>query len=200
MKINSVSWIHTDDNLRKESSDIAQTGNTIELQAEFENYIEGASVDFNIYGIVDGAKKQLAKISTRCKNMAASAEWVVDISEYDANNPGLEFECEVRDKRSDRKPIETTMERSGGFCIYLRDQYDYLITNAQVKIIAGEIEVFSGIVADGILEIKELPESELSARLDINGRIFSQPVGFIYGAPPYIPQIITIDIDSKEQE
>ncbi len=61
VKITSVSWIHTDANLSKDSPAVARTEDTIELQAQFENYIEGAGVDFHIYGIVNGVSKQLTK-------------------------------------------------------------------------------------------------------------------------------------------
>lgn len=200
VKITSISWIHTDANLRKESPAIARTGDTIELQAQFENYIEGAGVDFHIYGIVNGVSKQLRKLATRCKNMAASTEWVVDISKCDLNSPGLEFECEARDQKSTRKEIETTTELLGGFCIYIFDMHFEIITNAHVSIFADSIEMFSGIVPDGVLELRDLPHSDIIAKIDINGQLFQQPVRLICSPPPYIPQNIIIDIDDKKQE
>jgi hypothetical protein len=38
--------------------------------------------------------------------MAATAEWVVDISKCDADDAGIEFDCEARDKKSQRSPIK----------------------------------------------------------------------------------------------
>lgn len=64
LKIISISWQHTDSALRKDSPNIAHNGDTIELQAKFENYVEGAGVDFFVYGNVNGTKKQLTKIHT----------------------------------------------------------------------------------------------------------------------------------------
>ncbi len=58
LKITSISWQHTDSGLRKESPDIVHNGDAIELQAQFENYIDGAGVDFFVYGNVNGTKKQ----------------------------------------------------------------------------------------------------------------------------------------------
>ncbi len=68
-----------------------------------------------MYGNVNGTKKQLTKVHTRCKNMAAEAEWVVDISKCDVDNPGLEFECEAGEKRSDIKQIPVKQKMS--FCL-----------------------------------------------------------------------------------
>lgn len=200
VKITSVSWIHSDANLRKKSPTITRTGDTIELQAQFENYIEGAGVDFHIYGIVNGVNKQLTKVATRCSNNTASAEWVVDFSKCDSNSPGLEFECKVRDQVSPRKTIEIQKGPYGGFCIYIRDEHSVIITNAHVSIFADSIEVFSGIVPDGVLEIKDLPHSDIIARIDINGQSFQQKVRLICCPPPYIPQIITADTDVDKQE
>jgi len=106
LKIVCISWQHTDSALRKESPDIAHIGDTIVLQSQFENYVEGAGVDFLVYGNINGKKQQLAKVHTRCKSMASSVEWVVDISKCDAVNPGIEFDCEARDKKSQRSPIK----------------------------------------------------------------------------------------------
>jgi hypothetical protein len=106
LKITGISWRHTDSTLRKDSPDIAHSGDTIELKAQFENYVEGAGVDFFVHGNVNGTKKQLAKVHTRCKSMAAAAEWVVDISKCDADAAGIEFDCEARDKKSRRSPIK----------------------------------------------------------------------------------------------
>ncbi len=105
LKITGISWQHTNSTLRKDAPDIAHSGDTIELQAHFENYVEGAGVDFFVYGNVNGAKNQLAKEHTRCKSMAATAEWVVDLSKCDTDNPGIEFDCEAWDKRSGLSPI-----------------------------------------------------------------------------------------------
>lgn len=200
VKITSVSWIHSDANLRKKSPTITRTGDTIELQAQFENYIEGAGVDFHIYGIVNGVNKQLTKVATRCSNNTASAEWVVDFSKCDSNSPGLEFECKVRDQVSPRKTIEIQKGPYGGFCIFIRDEHSVIITNAHVSIFADSIEVFSGIVPDGVLEIKDLPHSDIIAKIDINGQSFQQKVRLICCPPPYIPQIITADTDVDKQE
>jgi hypothetical protein len=112
LKITGISWQHTDSVLRKDSPDIAHSDDTIELQAQFENYVEGAGVDFFVYGNVNGTKKQLAKIHTRCKSMASTAEWVVDISKCDADKPGLEFDCEARDKKSGRSLITVEQKLS----------------------------------------------------------------------------------------
>ncbi len=200
VKITSVSWIHTDANLRKDSHAIARTGDIIELQAQFENYIEGAGVNFHIYGIINGVSKQLTKIATHCRNMAASAEWIVDISKCDVNSPGLEFDCEARDQRSPRKTIEIQKGHYSGFCIFISDEHSAIITNAHVSIFADSIEVFSGIVPDGVLEIKNLPHSDIIARIDINGQSFQQKIRLICCPPPYIPQIINIDTDANKQE
>ncbi len=200
VKITSVSWVHTDANLRNNSPAIARTGDTIELQAQFENYIEGAGVDFHIYGIVNGVSKQITKLATRCKNMAASAELVVDISKCDMNSPGLEFECEARDQKSPRKTIDVQNGPNGGFCIFIRDENSAIITNTHVSIFADSTEVFSGKVSDGVLEIKDLPHSDIIARIDINGQSFQQKVRLICCPPPYIPQIITIDTYANKQE
>lgn len=200
VKITSVSWIHTDTNLRKDSPALARTGDTIELQTQFENYIEGAGVDFHIYGIINGVNKQLTKVATRCSNNTASAEWVVDFSKCDSNSPGLEFECKVRDQVSPRKTIEIQKGPYGGFCIFIRDEHSVIITNAHVSIFADSIEVFSGIVPDGVLEIKDLPHSDIIAKIDINGQSFQQKVRLICCPPPYIPQIITADTDVDKQE
>lgn len=110
LKITGISWQHTDSTLRKDSTDIAHSGDTIELQAQFENYVEGAGVDFFVYGNVNDTKKQTAKVHTRCKNMAAVTDWVVDFSKCDTDNPGLEFDCEARDKKSGRVPIAVEQE------------------------------------------------------------------------------------------
>lgn len=113
LKITSISWQHTDTVLRKDSSDIAHSGDTVELQAQFENYVESAGVDFFVYGNVNGTNKQLAKVHSRCKSMTATAEWVIDISKCDSDNFGLEFDCEARDKKSNR--VKIAIEQTNSF-------------------------------------------------------------------------------------
>jgi len=105
LKITGIHWKHTGSTCHKESTDSVVDADKIQLEAQFENYIEGAGADFFVYGNVNGIKKQLAKVHTRCENMAATAEWVIDISRCDTDNPGLEFECEARDKKSGRSTI-----------------------------------------------------------------------------------------------
>ncbi len=58
------------------------------------------------YGNVNGTNKQLTKVHTRCKSMEAAAQWVVDISRCDADDAGIEFDCEARDKKSRRSQIK----------------------------------------------------------------------------------------------
>lgn len=106
LKITSIKWRHKDETLRKENPDTAHDGDTVELTAEFENYVEGAGVDFFVLGNVNGKQKQLSKIHTRCKNMGGVVEWPVDISKCDEDEPGIEFYCEARSLKSSVCPIE----------------------------------------------------------------------------------------------
>jgi len=111
-KITGICWKHTDSTCHKESPASVVDADKIQLEALFENYIEGAGVDFFVYGNVNGIKMQLAKVHTRCENMAATAEWVIDISRCDTENHGLEFECEARDKKSGRYTITVAQTMS----------------------------------------------------------------------------------------
>ena len=200
LKITSISWRHTDSALQKDSADIAHSGDTIEFHAEFENYVEGAGVDFFVYGNVNDTKKQFTKVHTRCKNMAATAEWLVDISKCDADNPGIEFDCEARDKKSNRKHIDIELERRGGFCIHIKNQSNDIIAGATITITADASELFNGELSDGILEMNDVPDSELSLKCECDGQTIEQPIRLEYGPPPYMTQVITVEIGIENQE
>ena len=62
-------------------------------KAQFENHVEGAVWIFLCMGMWT-AQRSNAKVHTRCKSMAAAAEWVVDISKCDADAAGIEFDSE----------------------------------------------------------------------------------------------------------
>ena len=200
VKITSISWEHANPNLRKDSAAVAKIGDTIELRAQIENCTEGTNVNFYIFGTIKGAGIHLTSLTTRCKNGTATVKWVTNTFYCKIIFTGLQFQCEVMNQRSPRTKIESILEPLGGFCIYIFDNYNRYITNAHVSILADSIEVFSGIVSDGILEIKELPPTDLIAKIQVDGRSISQPIQFICSSPPYTPQIITIDIDSNERE
>jgi len=153
-----------------------------------------------VYGNVKGTKKQLAKIHTRCKNTAAAAEWVVDISECDTDNPKLEFDCEARNKKSNRKQIEIAVEEHGGFCIHVKNQYDDIIKGAAITIVADGTEIFNGELPDGIPEMTDLPDSELNLKCEYNGQTVEQSVRLTYTPPPYVPQVTVFEIDEESPE
>ena len=106
LKITSTGWLHKDETSRKESPNSVKNGDVIELQAQFENYVEGAGVDFFIFGSVSGREKQIGRVHTRCRNMGAAAEWTVDLSYVRLDNPELQFDCEARSKKSERGIIK----------------------------------------------------------------------------------------------
>jgi len=105
LRITGIHWSHADLERRKESPDSVIEGDTIELQVQFENYIEGAGVDFYLYCKANGKEKQVEKLHTRCQGMKAIIEWKVSLADCDADDPDWQFDCEARDKRSDRAKI-----------------------------------------------------------------------------------------------
>jgi len=104
LEITGVSWKHKDQERKTESPEAVSHEDTIELIAEFRNYVEGAGVDFCVFGKSNAAEKEIAKIHSRCKNMKATAEWSVNISELD-EEPNIQFDCTARDKQSKRCAI-----------------------------------------------------------------------------------------------
>ena len=94
MKITRVEWVHTDDKRKEETPEQVRDGDIIELRAEFENYEEGGSVSFVLYGLTSGSEKQLKKIDTECKSMKAAVEWKVEIEDCD-KRPNLQFDCKA---------------------------------------------------------------------------------------------------------
>ena len=200
LKITGISWQHTDVNLRNDSPGIAHAGNTIDLQAKFENYVEGAGVDFMVYGKVSGTKKQIAKVHTRCKNMAASAEWVVDISRCDVDNPSIEFECEARDKKSKKCLIDIATKVLGGACIHLKDENAATIEGAAVTVFTNEEPIFSDVLSDGILELTGLLETELRIDCEYKGLNTKQIITWVAGKPPYVAEDITLELNAEPQE
>jgi hypothetical protein len=105
LEIIKISWQHKDEKRKKESPEAVSNGDSIELSGEFKNYVEGAGVDFFVYGKSGGNEKEVAKIHSRCKSMKSTADWTVDIAKLD-EKPDLQFECTARDKQSKRCAIK----------------------------------------------------------------------------------------------
>jgi hypothetical protein len=190
LKITSISWRHTDSALQKDSLDIAHSGDTIELQAQFENYVEGAGVDFFVYGNVNGTKKQLTKVHTRCENMAATAEWVVDISKCDAESPGIEFDCEARSKKSSRKPIQIEEDETGGISLLFVAPNGTTFQDVNVRILAGGDLLVEDIAADGLYELCGIPCEELCVEYELEGTSYLKQIRWNAGNGPYAPEEI----------
>ncbi len=192
LKIKDISWQHTDTTLQKESRNIAHNGNTIELQAQFENNVEGAGVDFCIYGNFNGAMKQLAKVHTHCKGKRAAADWVIDISQCDTVNPSIEFDCESRDVKSKCHPIDVTVIVSGGFCVLIKDENDLLMDEVNIVVTGNDEEIFRGTLKNKTLQIGNIPECNLHIECVYKSASQKHAVRWCPGKPPYIPEIITI--------
>lgn len=199
LKIKGISWEHTDITLQKESPKIAYNGNTIELQAQFENYVEGVDVNFIVYGKVNGAMKQLAIKHTRCKGMRAIADWVIDIAQCDIVDHSIEFECEVRDTKSKRHPIEIVAEMSGGVCILIKDENILLMDEVNVVVTGNDEEIFRGSLKQEILQIANIPECSLHIECVYSGVTQKHTIRWYPGKPPFIPEIITIKRGTSDE-
>lgn len=200
LKITSVSWRHKDTTLRKESPDIAYNGNTIELLAELENYIDGTAVDFIIYVRSNDTEKQLTTIHTSCKRNLAIGEWLVDTSENDTENPQIEFECLAGERKSSRCPINIGGKRLGGFCAHLKNENWELIKGINVTIYSDDEEIYSGELSDGIIEVNDLPESKVVIEYENQGQKIKQPIKWICGKGPYLAEVIIIEERKEGKE
>ena len=102
MKITDIKWEHANETRKSESPDTVVAGDKINLLAKFENFVEGAGVDFSLYGKRDGRERLTEKLHTRCENMEATVEWEVDLYNVDEAEPELNFEVKARDLVSRR--------------------------------------------------------------------------------------------------
>ena len=55
-------------------------------------------------------------------------------------------------------------------------------------------------MSDGILEMNDVPDSELSLKCECDGQTIEQPIRLEYGPPPYMTQVITVEIGIENQE
>jgi len=116
LEIKNLRWEHADEQLKNDTPDSANEGYTIKLLADFENYVDGAGVDFIVSDKSTGTKKQLKKIHTRCKNGASEVEWFVDISKTEGI-PDIVFEVEARSLLSE--PCEIIIDSKSTYTIDL---------------------------------------------------------------------------------
>lgn len=105
LKITDIYWRHIDETRKSESPDKTKVGDVLQLNASFENYIDGAGVDFFIYLKTTNRTQSLKKIHTQCKDMSAVAEWEVDVSQSNYDEFEIKFYCIARDLKSDIRLI-----------------------------------------------------------------------------------------------
>ncbi len=167
LDIKNLRWEHTDEQLKKDSPDTASEGDTIKLLADFENYIDGAGVDFFVSDKSSGTKKQLKKIHTRCNKMAAEVEWEVYISKA-GEEPDIIFEVEARSllKGPCEIKIEEREEITKGFCnIQFVDWKNDKIKDISCKITRDDEEIFNEKLSDGAFVLKNVPDIKLKAHV-----------------------------------
>lgn len=182
LNIKNLRWEHTDEQLKKDSPDTVSEGegDTIKLLADFENFVEGAGVDFIIFDRSTGTKKQLKKIHTRCKKTEAEVEWEVDVSKA-GEEPDIGFEVEARSLL--KGPCEIAYKISqgeiGGIYLVFKMNSNTNAMNLPVKLLADDEELFSGEITDGILKIDEIPESDLVLEYEFEGKNYKRELKWL---------------------
>ncbi len=175
LEIKNLRWEHTDEQLRKESPDFAGKGDTLKLLADFENFVEGAGVDFYVSDRSSGTKKQLKNIHTRCKKMAAEVEWEVDVSKA-GEETDIIFEVEARSLLSE--PCEIKIEEReeitrGFYSVQFIDWKNKKIRDISCKITRDDEEIFNGKLSEGAFVLKEVSGVEVEAHITYKDKVHS---------------------------
>ena len=80
----------------------------------------------------------------------------------------------------------------GGVSLRICTDKKVLINGANVTLKAGDVVIFSGAVDDGLLEISDIPASELTVECSHQNQSLKGSLAWIGGEPPYPEQVIAL--------
>jgi hypothetical protein len=97
-------WEHVDENMKKESPDIALADDLVALMVDVSNISDGTTVTFKIFDTATG--KRVGMVLGEVSDGVGLAEWRVRASlRREENKPSLKFEARTRGLVSERATI-----------------------------------------------------------------------------------------------